>query len=138
MPDSFSHAEEFGVVEFGVGPFGEAAFGLFHFKFQFFDGRLVTCGELGRLVARKAVGHQFGALSGVSAAPFLDVVGKAAEGRSDFVGRSEFREFGKACDQFSASFDVAVGLGKGPRQGVGVALAAGGQQQRRGEEPDGR
>ena len=94
LPDSFAHAEQFGVVELGVGPFGEAAFGLFHFEFQFFDGRLVTCGELGRLVARKAVRHQFVALSGVSAAPFLDIVGKAAQGRSDFVGRSEFREFG--------------------------------------------
>jgi len=127
LADSFAHAEEFGVVEFGVASFGEAALGLFDFKFQIFDGRFVAPGQFGRLVARKASGHQFRTLRGVSATPFLGVVGETAEGRRDFVRRGEFRKFGNARDQFTAGFNVAVGFGDGSGFGVGVALAAGGQ-----------
>ena len=90
MPDSFAHAEEFCVVKFGVASFGEAALGLFHFCFQVFDGRFVTPGQFGQLVAREAARRQFGVLSGVCAAPFLGVVGESTEGCGDFVGLREF------------------------------------------------
>lgn len=136
LPDSFAHAEEFCVVKFGVASFGEAPLGLFDFCLQFFDGRFVTCVQFGRLVAREAAGHQFGALSGASAVPFLGVVGEATEGRCDFVARSELCEFGEARDQLGAGFNVTVGFGEGPGLGVGVALAAGGQQQRCGKDPE--
>jgi len=136
LPDSFTHAEEFCVVKFGVAPFREATLGLFDFCFQFFDGRFVARGQFGGLVAREAAGHQFGALSVVSAAPFLGVVGETAEGHGDFVGRGELSEFGKARDQVGAGFDVARGFGESLRFGVGVALAAGSQQQRTGEKPE--
>ena len=87
------------------------------------------------MVARDSTRREFGALSDVSPAPFLGFMSEAAQRRGDFVRWGEFGEFGEARDQRSAGFDVAAGFGEGSRFGVRIALAAGDQQERNGEEP---